>query len=382
MHGQLLNHFAKRSVQMATDSFNQQSLEQPQPHDGHEPAIGKLPKMGVAVIGSTIIGFVLMLTLIRYTLWGVIGTLAMVEQPQTTYIVKEEKNKKADDQVTAEEAIDTDVLVIKQKPVTSKIRATIQHLHAHGGFLARWRGLVPFAFYTVLQSFTAQFIGHLIPLPHGCGASVIGSVLSSVLLLRLGTAWVHIVISEPSTKSWFRRLPTTQAFKVLWLPTVITDLAVHLSAMIPMTILLACRMHQPPETLEHREITIAASKLFAVLVLGLVCFFGLAVPCGIALTRMQASMLPEEHESIVPFDRTFGGRLVPEIIGGSGAVGMKEAWQTFDRSARLRFVKLAIKFGAIDLMLHMLFFVTVGFQLYYLIGPEKLQQIAHEHRKA
>jgi len=49
---------------------------------------------------------------------------------------------------------------------------------------------------------------------------------------------------------------------------------------------------------------------------GTLCF--LEVPTTVAYVRVTDSMLPGEHETIVPFDRSFGGKVTLAIIGGQG----------------------------------------------------------------
>jgi hypothetical protein len=62
-------------------------------------------------------------------------------------------------------------------------------------------------------------------------------------------------------------------------------------------------------------------------------------PATMVFTRIAASMLPEEDETIVPFDRTFGGKVTPEILVG-GRVGILDAWNSFDWSSRIRYLKV------------------------------------------
>lgn len=93
-------------------------------------------------------------------------------------------------------------------------------------------------------------------------------------------------------------------------------------------------------------------------------------PANVSLTRVQASMLPEEHESIVPFDRTFSGKVKPEILGGSGAVGMLDAWKTFGWAARLRLVKLYAKIGLIQFAITLGFIMAMVGELRLIVGEE------------
>ena len=85
---------------------------------------------------------------------------------------------------------------------------------------------------------------------------------------------------------------------------------------------------------------------------------------------MQASLLPEDDEPIVPFDRTFGGKVVPAIIGGSGMIGMRDAWKTFDWNATVRVVKVYVKTALMQTALFMFFLATVAVELRLMLGPQ------------
>jgi uncharacterized membrane protein (UPF0182 family) len=73
-------------------------------------------------------------------------------------------------------------------------------------------------------------------------------------------------------------------------------------------------------------------------------------------------MLPEEDETIVPFDRSFGGKVSPAITGGSGKIGIVDAWTTFDWAARVRYAKVTGKALAIEVALCVLAFLVIGGQ--------------------
>ena len=115
----------------------------------------------------------------------------------------------------------------------------------------------------------------------------------------------------------------------------------------------------------------------------LVCMIGIAttvlilIPARVALKRVEASMLPEEDESIVPFDRTFGGKVVPEILGGSGRVAMLEAWKSFDWNARVRLIKLYAKIFAIQSALSIMFVMVVVGELKLIMGDQLDQMVAY-----
>ncbi len=90
-------------------------------------------------------------------------------------------------------------------------------------------------------------------------------------------------------------------------------------------------------------------------------------------------MLPEDDESIVPFDRTFAGKVVPEIVGGTGAVGMLDAWKSFDKSARIRLIKLYGKIFAVQVATTIMFFMVVVAELRIIMGDDF--QKAHKMAK-
>lgn len=111
-------------------------------------------------------------------------------------------------------------------------------------------------------------------------------------------------------------------------------------------------------------------QYFLVALSGLLMAVLIVFPASVSLTRVQASMLPEENESIVPFDRTFGGKVKPEILGGSGAVSMLDAWKTFGWAARIRLVKLYAKIGMIQVATTVLFVMMVVGELRLIMGDE------------
>ena len=113
-----------------------------------------------------------------------------------------------------------------------------------------------------------------------------------------------------------------------------------------------------------------ALKTLSVLALSVTLAFLVVIPANVTLTRVQSSLLPEEVESIVPFDRSFGGKVIPEIVGGSGVIGMLDAWKTFDWNSRVRLIKAYAKFLAMQFAISILFVVTIGAQIALIVGKD------------
>ena len=107
---------------------------------------------------------------------------------------------------------------------------------------------------------------------------------------------------------------------------------------------------------------------FAVMMSWITIAVLIVFPASVTLKRVQASLLPEEFDSIVPFDRTFGGKVQPQVTGGTGVVSMLDAWKTFDWAARFRLVKLYAKIFAIQVSTTVFFILFAVFQVRMING--------------
>jgi len=99
-------------------------------------------------------------------------------------------------------------------------------------------------------------------------------------------------------------------------------------------------------------------------------FVLLEIPATVTVVRVAASMLPEEYETIVPFDRSFGGKVTPSIVGGAGKIGMLEAWKTFTWPSRVRLLKLVIKVFAILVAVWLSFSMVLIAEAHLLFGDQ------------
>jgi hypothetical protein len=62
------------------------------------------------------------------------------------------------------------------------------------------------------------------------------------------------------------------------------------------------------------------------------------IPVNAIMIRVLASLLPDDIDTLVPLDRSFGGRVVATDAGGTGRLGLIAAWLTFSWRARFRLV--------------------------------------------
>lgn len=211
----------------------------------------------------------------------------------------------------------------------------------------------------------------------------IATVIAVVLCSGLDLAWNNIVISEWSPKYWFRRLPTSKAwFKVIPAATLYA-VADQLSFLLPARLAHITGLTRLADKLGHDPINEASLGA----VIHAICRTGLPVivvsaavailirlPAIVTLARVQASLLPESEETIIPFDRTFGGKVIPEIIGGSGMIGMLDAWKSFGWSSRIRLLKVFAKIWAIEAALFALFLITLSVE-FFVFMPEVVDAV-------
>ena len=304
----------------------------------------------------------------------------MVETPTATaYKAVEEEAVEVDAPLLSEDqkdekkqlkALEQDLFLVKQAPITRKIRTAVKHIVAVAGPLARFRGLHVAILYSAIQSFLVNFIAP----NHGSWERPLVAVIATIGLCRVKMLWTHIVISNPSQKTWYKRWPSVAAGKNVIVPTAVYAIARQAAVYIPLALATAVADNvKKPEVYGVDRQTmqkIAAFQGLGVVALFLVSVLLIVIPAEVTLTRVSASMLPEEDESIVPFDRSFGGKVVPTILGGTGSVGMLDAWKTFDKEARTRLIKLYFKIFAIQTATAIFFVLTLVGELRLIMGKQ------------
>ena len=309
-------------------------------------------------------------------------TLATIETPTATAIIRTAAEASEDpdaplltpdEKDTKARYVEQELLLVNTQPITAKLRTTIRHLRDRAGSLSRFRGchvaLIYQIIHNVLLAFTFDLSEQRIPMP-------LLSILVTVLLCRIDATLTHIIMSEPSDKSWFRRVPARSTFKKLIGPTLISAVAGQIAVEMPLTLFgrfgLFRYVNQPEKfgEISEEQRRLVLVQYLLVIMVALVMDIMILIPATVSLTRVQASILPEENMPIVPFDRTFGGKVKPEALGGSGKVSMLDAWTTFDWNARIRLMKLYGKITAMYIAVTVLFtFITLG-ELWVMLGDQ------------
>ena len=239
---------------------------------------------------------------------------------------------------------DAEILLVRNKPLTSSIRATVQHLRARAGFMSRFRGLSMFFAWNMLNGFLISVIANIFPNRLGVAFA---AIVAETALATWHMAWVHIIISEPSPKRWYKRIPSMRTWTKIAPATALWATTNQVVSILPM---LVCgsfgslnRMKDPEYQPGRKDLYAVGGQGMLGFSLMIILFVLLQIPATVTLVRVAASMLPEEDETIVPFDRTFGNKTTPAIIGGQGKIGLVEAWRSFPWASRMRLLKLMVK---------------------------------------
>ena len=368
---------ARRSVEITHATFSN-------PRNGEPPKMPKISIWASLLVVFTMLGFMTLLFVVQYCYATVVGTLTMIESSQSdTYVpvvtlLPNDEDDNMPKTSSSDPLVEPEALVVKNTPITSSIRRTINHLRAHYGYLSRFRGLHLFLCLSVARLFIIQFFTAAVFLNNWTGFCI-ASVLADMALARWELTWIHIVISEPTQKMWWRRAPPLETWVKIAPAVALRSIASQITKVVPLVVGLSFgafnRMRNPNFEPSRVELNAACAQSLFIFILVIIFAILVQLPATVILVRVAASMLPEENETVVPFDRSFGGKVTPAILGGQGKIGMAEAWHSFDWLSRIRLVKLMAKVVVIMLALWVLFvFVTIG-EAHLIIGPKMMKDI-------
>ncbi|KAK5994243.1 hypothetical protein PT974_05181 [Cladobotryum mycophilum] len=245
--------------------------------------------------------------------------------------------------------------------LTSSLRSINDLLRKHGGFMANFRGFL-FAF---VHEGLSRIIALFFKEPLGPYFSAIASLFASLVLVQFSTAWVHVIISRSQMSSllFFRRLPPfSRTFEAIW-KTVILSWAANEAARWLPNLLSSwlgiewpeLRLFTPDNTYAFSQNLAWGGAVFYAKVVFVIIFstFGsifIVIPAKVALVRIQASLLPIEYDTIVPFDRSYHGKVKPIPMGGRGYATIADVWSTFTLDGWHSLTILSAKIATVSLL--------------------------------
>ena len=301
----------------------------------------------------------------------VVATLCMVESPVAAITVSQAEAHDAPEKEGLLETGPT-ITLVQQKPITSSIRLTLKHLVANAGSLARFRGFRIHVLYTIgLGIMTNIFDGIIPDVP---GRAIPIAALAGALCANLHATWAHKVVSMPSEKTFWQRMPARVQWNVLCVPAAIEASMPYVSFYLTCGLAMLMGLHkldqEPLDQYTGAQWASVAARFIAICVFAVLCTLFLCLPAIVTLVRVEASILPEEEDTIVPFDRTFGGKVVSKLLGGTGAVKFLDAWRSFNWEARRRLIKVYIKTFVITIGMVLFFAHLLTFEVFAAMGSD------------
>jgi hypothetical protein len=267
------------------------------------------------------------------------------------------------------------ITLVHQKPITSSIRGTFRHLVSLAGGWSRVRGFGFFYFYNIVFGLTHGLITAI--LPGFPGSSLIVTTATGALLANLHAAWTHKVISMPTSVGIFKRIPARSEWKVLAPAAAAQAIMPYISIYIIQASAILMGLHQMNvENSTAAKWACLIVKLITMLAIIFACTMFLCLPAMVTQIRVEASLLPEEHDTIVPFDRTFSGKVVAKILGGTGSVGFLDAWRSFNWEARTRLIKVYVKAFFIVVGIFVIVFQAIALEAWLIAGPSLSRAVA------
>ncbi|KAK4204885.1 hypothetical protein QBC40DRAFT_271932 [Triangularia verruculosa] len=320
---------------------------------------------------------------IGYTLTHIYPTLAIVEDPLPEYasipIDEPAANDPTDPTINKptppnpftssnnnagnSSSQTSDAVPIRTKPITSSLRATHRTLSSISGFRSHFRGLGCFCFLVFVTSLLSGIFSFL---------PIIGNLVVFLLTSQLQTGLTHIIISAPRPQpqgTFFSRLPPWRRNIIAtYQPILFYWVSVHAAVFLPLLLskLIGLSPLDSSGQLKDGITGVEIAQLICVLGVFLGLNFLLVVPAHVALVRVQATLLPHEDETIVPFDRTFGGSVEPEVISGKGFGNLKNALRTVSWASWVRLYLQQVKIMGVMMVLYAVIVGVLGFEYFFL----------------
>ncbi|KAG8669220.1 hypothetical protein FPOAC2_08542 [Fusarium poae] len=313
----------------------------PKPNLGHE--INQLPDWSFYVFLANFLLFIPVFVLCSYTFEKVFPVLAIVEDEKPpAYAPLAVEPLAANDDMTKPTGVPSAPVAVagQGKPVTSSFRATFSLLRSTGGFRAMYRGIFMHALQALALALVNTALYHITPY-----SFIIAHLLSSLICVQLSTAWVHIVITPESQERWYSRIPAFKStFLATWRPIVIFWAASQIVTLGGISTFYA----MGTDGQEIPQFDGSEGSVWGIMILALFLQIAVQIPAYVVLIRVQASLLPAEADTIIPFDRSFNGRIEPVVVGGRGYATVRDAWSSFSKSAWKRIVMLELKVIAVS----------------------------------
>ncbi|KAI1411752.1 hypothetical protein F5Y13DRAFT_54322 [Hypoxylon sp. FL1857] len=300
--------------------------------------------VATAFLVLQLIVVIAILVTLDYTLDKIFPVLAMIEDeaPPSYAAVGSKEAEELEDLAGNKDAPVDDDPSPRPKPITRSLRSIYRHVRSISGKKSLFRGFICWVVYNItLIPITLLLVSiPFIPV-------FVAAPIATLLTAPLYTAWVHIVITKPSEKYFWHRIPRFGlVFRATALPTLILGIVDGVKDKLYSGMV----NWGPLGTYAHEDNSVPTFLLKSALAL-LIWIF-VQIPLEVALTRVQASMLPKEDETIVPLDHA----LTLHKDEGKEYVSLLDAWKSFSRGAWVRLMNVY----AMTIMICVMVYVVLG----------------------
>jgi hypothetical protein len=396
MHHSLASQVVRRGIRFARqtqpDADTNKLLQ--------EIARRLLSPASLCVLIATTVLFLAVFTLVEYPIRFVVGNLAIIERTTPTAHETSEGFEldglleSGDEEEKAGDDIIVDVEDKRSKSnhgvggqlITKKIRTAMAHLREIGGFKSLYRGFKLCLLYSGLfVTLEILLSGPLYPFSI---RQVVVDTISLFTLCTIHCSWTHAIIrAQPSSTNrrknqhttlthtgWTRFIPGFWS-RHLILPNIrllITSTIFSYGTMVTAKF----AQQQATSNASHSgntRIVVVISLALLPTAVGLLALFFMVLPALFALVRVEASLLPESDDAVVPFDRAFGGRIdysenLPRWSYVYRNLTTFGAWQTIEWEVYRRVVAIYVKFLLIGMVVCLFFALVYAFELYVILG--------------
>jgi hypothetical protein len=275
-----------------------------------------------------------------YTVSQILPTLAVATDPDTaSYTQVPLTELYSDTQPSRPQASQDDVQSSNSSPSLGLRPMFSQMLSVRSRFkaLALIRGLDIFALISVCEALVVVLSSRLLhPL-----LAILPQILLPLTLVQIYTLWTHTVLTYPSEKSLWQRIPPL-------LPTLrATGPALALSLAGKALLRFALFSVYGIDGI-RRQGDLNPKLIGSLIIAGAGVELVVLIPAHLLLTRIQAGLLPADERTIVSIDKS----LKRGVNGAEDkAVGIREAWTTFGWRS---WARLGVLYGEV------FFVVTIG----------------------
>jgi hypothetical protein len=283
----------------------------------------------------------------------------------------------------------------KSAYLTSSIRATVRHLNAEAGDLSMFRGIgSATAVYLIMipMAFCLEFVASRLPLIKKSNrvAEAFSTHIAALIGCQMLATILHVCISKPRYKFWFRRMPMTWfgVLRASWLAIMLDVLAddVVEAAFYYLTPTSKPSSDAVDTRGEKQVFQLSNGPLVKVSIAVILWAFFKSMlrgqikplvrllllrPFETISTRVNASMLRDDEDPVIHMDRSFQGR--PQSGGilqhQSKPLTFVEAARTIDKKTYIRLVKLKFKLHIIEQIITWAFWTLIFAETIYFFGP-------------